>query len=237
MELIRPSIEFIDKIDRNNILQKIERAGRTCYKSESNITPESASKFVANLVKRGHWAMIEHGASITVKITTDRGVTHEIVRHRLASYAQESTRYCNYSNSKFGDDIKFVIPAGKLDKLPEGKLDPIFYKDTIVGFTLRETPNVQLPLAEDELIFLTSLYNAEQAYKDYLACGHTPQEARALLPNALKTEIIVTMNLREWKHFLDLRSKGTTGAPHPDMKAIADIIYKCFVVNLPEIFE
>lgn len=236
MELIKPSVEFVDEIDRNSILQKIEKAGRTCYKSESNITPESASKFVTNLVKRGHWAMIEHGASITVKIITDRGVTHEIVRHRLASYAQESTRYCNYSNSKFGDDIKFVIPANKLGKLPEGKIDPVFNKGVIVGFARRGT-SVQLPLAQDDRVFLIALSSAEQAYKTYLSCGHSPQEARALLPNALKTEIVVTMNLREWKHFLDLRSKGTTGAPHPDIKVIADIIYKYFNANLPEIFN
>lgn len=237
MELIKPSIEFIDEINRDAVLQKIEKAGRTCYKSEEKITPTSAAKFVTNLVNRGHWAMVEHGGSYSVKIITDRGVTHEIVRHRLASYAQESTRYCNYCNNKFGEDIKFVIPAGKIDKLPEGKLDPIFFKDVVIGFVKRENPNKQLVLNEDELIFLTSLYQAECAYKNYINCGHTPQEARALLPNALKTEIIVTMNLREWKHFIELRSQGTTGAPHPDMKIVADMIYNYFSYALPEIFN
>ena len=106
-EIIRPNMDGLEA--RNAIYQLIEQAGRTCYKSEDNITPQSAAKFVQNIVKRGHEAMLEH-ASMTVKFILDRGVSHELVRHRLASFAQESTRYCNYSGDKFGNELTFIKP-------------------------------------------------------------------------------------------------------------------------------
>jgi thymidylate synthase (FAD) len=110
MKIINSSCEILTPINRNNILQSIEIAGRTCYKSEDKITEDSASKFVRMLISRGHEAMIEHN-SLTVKFICDRGVSHEIVRHRIASYAQESTRYCNYSNDKFGNEITVIKPC------------------------------------------------------------------------------------------------------------------------------
>lgn len=241
MKLIKPYIEFIDPIDRDAILQKIERAGRTCYKSEANITPESASKFVTNLVKRGHLAMIEH-VSLTVKFVTDRGVSHEIVRHRVASYAQESTRYVRYGTAaKEADDITFIIPSWCTN------LDPGIYKEfsgaelgyannDIKAYTCNGIDTSDI--TEPELCFLSSLCHAEWAYNTMMNCsGIQAQHARAVLPNALKTEIVMTANLREWKHFLDLRSKGTTGAPHPDMKVVADMVYDKFHAELPEIFN
>lgn len=110
MKIIEPSVELVNAPSYPNILSLIEQAGRTCYKSESKITEDSAEKFVRNILKRGHEAVIEHGV-VTVRFICDRGVSHEIVRHRLASYCQESTRYCNYSKEQFGTEITVISPA------------------------------------------------------------------------------------------------------------------------------
>ena len=130
-----------------------------------------------------------------MRFTTDRGVSHELVRHRPFSFAQESTRYVNYSKEQFGGgDIKFIKPAGFDD------------------WTLDMKQHFEMALRE-----------AEMVYNRLIADGATPQQARAVLPNAVKTEIVVTGNDAEWQHFFNLRSKGITGAPHPDMKIVADM--------------
>lgn len=231
MKLIKPYVEFLDNVDRNSILQKIEKAGRTCYKSEANITPESASKFVTNLVKNNHWAMIEHGGSISIKFVTDRGVSHELVRHRIASFAQESTRYCTYgTNAKKPNEMTFIIPSKLYDKIPEGT-----YEDAAVGLYINDIEACNL--SSDVSNWIGTLFNAVISYNTLIANAWTAQEARSILPNCIKTEIIMTANLREWRHFTDLRSKGTTGAPHPDMKVVADMVFEKFHEQLPEIFN
>lgn len=286
--LIDPSVTLIKESDP---FKKIERIGRTCYKSEDKITEDSAKKFYSGLVKRQHTAMVEHAtfvfqtdrntyyrytglkyfnytqdhgrylisanlralnesgeptflkalykidpqlvycmdelslkelidstddyftifpvdltelkdvtvnefmahAYFTFHFICDRGVTHEIVRHRPASYAQESTRYCNYTKDKFGGEITFIKPA-HWDSLP----DHIKFR------------------------YLTAFDHSEEMYNALIESGQAPQQARAVLPNALKTELIMTTNAREYEHFFNLRSRGTTGAPHPDMKVVAD---------------
>lgn len=206
MKIVQPSVIFINAPSREELYKKLELAGRTCYKSEDRITEESAEKFIRGLLKRGHEAMIEH-ASITAKFVCDRGVSHEIVRHRLASFAQESTRYCNYSKDQFGREITVIQPC--------------FWK------------------------FGTSEYNcwqyaceqSEKRYFELLKIGATPQEARSVLPNSLKTEIVITMNIREWRHFFRLRAIGTTGAPHPQMQQVAQIAFDMFKENWPVLFE
>lgn len=110
MKIIEPRVEFITPVDGEVILQRLEQCGRVCYKSEDKTTDESARKFVAGIIKRGHEAVLEH-CSVTVKFTCDRGVSHEIVRHRVASYCQESTRYCNYSKDGFGNEITVIEPC------------------------------------------------------------------------------------------------------------------------------
>ena len=109
MKIIEPYIELEDKIDGQAILKKIEKIGRVCYKSENNITEDSAERFIKNIIKNGHESVLEH-VSISVRVICDRGVSHEIVRHRIGSYSQESTRYCNYSNDKFGNELTFIKP-------------------------------------------------------------------------------------------------------------------------------
>lgn len=300
MKLIDSSVSLIDIADP---FMKIEKAGRTCYKSSSEMTEETAIKFYANLVSRKHFAMLEHATFcfevtehmyhglyghkylnysveelddgsqrflisgnlralnesqedailyclnelnlnlvyrdfnnpllpssffthhirlvnidcvpniqehaykkhkyLTFHFICDRGVTHEIVRHRPASYAQESTRYCNYSKDKYGNEITYIYPA--------------------------DFDNWD---SSDRAFFYSALVGAEESYLALLnRAGKTPQEARAVLPNALKTEIIMTANCEEFDHFFDLRGRGTTGAPHPDMKRVADMALALYEEN------
>ena len=204
MKIIEPSVELIDDFDAAAIMKKIERAGRVCYKSEGNIKDGSAEKFIRGIIKRGHESVIEH-ATISFKIICDRGVTHELVRHRIgASYSQESTRYCDYSAGKFGGELTFIKPC--------------FWQEGDANFK----------------IWLASMEVAEKTYLALRAGGARPEEARSILPNSLKTEIFVTMNLREWRHFLKLR---TAKAAHPQMREVALKIYKILVEKLPAIFD
>lgn len=290
MKVIECSADLIEEKDP---FRKIERVGRTCYKSSSEMTDETAKKFFKGLTQRKHTAMVEHAVFVfqvservyhilsghkffnysieeledgterylisanlraineskegillstiyakdadlvygdaefqtelisddmckivdidsipdiqehaykthkylTFHFICDRGVSHEIVRHRPASYAQESTRYCNYSKDKFGSEITCIIPA------------------QFIGNTLN---NIAYQA------WVKMLTTVEGYYMNLIDLGWTPQEARSVLPNALKTEVIMTANCREFDHFFDLRSRGVTGAPHPDMKVLAD---------------
>lgn len=203
MRIINAGFEILSKIEGADILKNIEIAGRTCYKSEDNITADSAEKFMAMLIKRGHEAMIEH-VSLSVKIICDRGVTHEIVRHRLASYAQESTRYCNYGAEKFGGQITVIEPL-------------FFAKDS-----------------EEYRLWEYAMSEAERYYLYLIHRGVSAQEARSVLPNSLKTEIVVTMNLREWRHFFKLR---TSAAAHPQMREISRPMLKRFQELIPIVFD
>ena len=205
MKIIKPYVEFITAINKEDIYKKIELCGRVCYKTEDKITEDSATKFVSMIMKRGHEAVIEH-ESITVKVVCDRGVSHEIVRHRLASYCQESTRYCNYSNDRFGSELTFI--------------EPCFWNNHGQVLSLTAWKETMKTI---EINYLLMLGN-----------GSTPQEARSILPNSLKTEIIMTMNLREWRHFFRLRCSETA---HPQMREVALMIQKEFIEKLPEIFN
>lgn len=203
MKIIEPSVELVNAPSYSDLLSLIELAGRTCYKSESKITEDSAEKFVRNILKRGHEAVIEHG-SVTVRFTCDRGVSHEIVRHRLASYCQESTRYCNYSKESFGGEISFIRPS----TMAKG--------------------SVAMPQ------WIAACKQAEFSYFAMLDYGRTPQEARSVLPNSTKTEVVMTANMREWRHFLRLR---TAPAAHPDMREVAKMLLTEMKNRYPVFFE
>ena len=205
MKIIEPSITIEDRfihITQEDILKHIEKAGRVCYKSEDKIKEDSAAKFVAGILGRGHESVIEH-YSLTVRIVCDRGVTHEIVRHRLASYSQESTRYCNYTGDKFGNEITVIKPC--------------YWEEDSENFAN----------------WKRAMFFAEEYYFRLIKNGATPQEARSVLPNSLKTEIVMTANLREWRHFLKLR---TSKAAHPQMREIAGMILREFSARYPVIF-
>lgn len=209
MKIVQPSVTLINPPSRDDLYKQIERAGRVCYKSEDKITEDSAEKFIRDLIKRGHEAVIEHG-SITALFVCDRGVSHELVRHRIASYCQESTRYCNYSKDAFGNEITVIQPSWL------------------------ERPADDDPKATDWVVWECSCEQAEQAYFELLRRGCTPQEARAVLPTCLKTEVMVTMNPREWRHFFKLRCSS---AAHPDMRYVALMAQDIFVENWPALFE
>ncbi len=210
MILTKPAVEIIDMDDYPAILKKIEKIGRVCYKSEDRITQNSAEIFIANILKRGHESVIEH-ESVTVKVICDRGVTHEIVRHRVASYSQESTRYCNYSKDKFQNQISVI--------------------DLSTGFSY-DLDN--LADSKKYQIWRDAMEASERYYFQMLEAGASPQEARSVLPNSLKTELVMTMNLREWRHFFRLRIDG--GA-HPQMRELAILILEIFKEKLPVFFQ
>jgi thymidylate synthase (FAD) len=203
MKIIEPSVEILTPVDGIEVLKALELAGRTCYKSEDKITEDSCVKFVQNVLKRGHEAVIEH-YNVTVRFVCDRGVTHEIVRHRIASYCQESTRYCNYSQGKFGNEITVIKPC--------------FFEDGSLNYAYWES----------------SCRDAEASYINLIENGATPQEARSVLPNSLKTEIIMTANMREWRHFLKLR---TSTAAHPQMREVAIMLLNQFKSKIPVLFD
>ncbi len=203
MKIIEPSFQFFEPLDGAQMLKRLERAGRVCYKSEDKITQDSAETFLANIIKRGHESVLEH-EKITVSLICDRGVTHELVRHRIASYSQESTRYCNYMGEKFGRELTFIKPC--------------FWAEDDPKYAVWKEQMAQL----------------EETYQRLLEAGASPQEARSILPNSLKTEIVVTMNLREWRHFFRLR---TAPAAHPQMREAADMLLAAFQAELPVIFD
>ena len=210
MKIITAGVELINAPSYEAMLNTIERAGRVCYKSEDKITENSAEGFIRGILRRGHESVIEH-EKITVLVTCDRGVTHEIVRHRIASFSQESTRYCNYTAGKFGGQISFIDPTTGFG----------WDLDTERGQNLWKVWNKAMDAAE-------------WSYRQMLKYGATPQEARTVLPNSTKAELAMTANLREWRHFLRLRNSP---AAHPQMVEVARLIQKMFVEQYPVFFE
>lgn len=203
----KPYFKIETNINAQEILKHIEKAGRVCYKSEDKIQEKSSEIFLKNIIKHGHDSVIEH-YSITIKLICDRGVTHEIVRHRIASYSQESTRYCNYSKDKFSNQLTYIKPCFWDENSEEDK--------------------------KKYEIWLEVMKFTEDKYLELLELGATPEQARSILPNSLKTEIVMTMNLREWRHFLKLR---TSKASHPQMRELAIPILKKFQEEIPIIFD
>lgn len=203
MKVIKPQVEILDRFDGEEVLKKIELCGRVCYKSEGKAGEGTALKFVKMIIKNHHESVLEH-FSFSVRFICDRGVTHEIVRHRIASYSQESTRYCNYSQDQFGREITVIKPC--------------YLSDDSVRYSIWEK----------------ACQEAENAYFQMLDSGCTPQEARAVLPNSLKTELIMTANIREWRHFLKLR---TDKAAHPQMREVALILLDMLKNKIPLLFD
>jgi thymidylate synthase (FAD) len=189
--------------DTEMLLQHIESAGRTCYKSEDKITSDSAKNFVKLILKSGHHSVIEH-INISVRFICDRGVSHEIVRHRLASYSQESTRYANYYKEKFGNEITVI--------------KPFFWDDD----------------SEEYALWVEAMRHAEKIYMSLIEKGARPEQARSVLPNSLKTEIVMTCNLREWRHVFDLRCAGPA---HPQIREIMRPLLKEFSFKIPFVFD
>ena len=206
MRIIAPSHEILSDIDGAKMLRNIELCGRVCYKSEDRITDGSAEKMVAALIRSGHEAMLEH-YSFTVKFICDRGVSHELVRHRIASFAQESSRYCCYAKDKFGKELTFI--------------NPCFWE----------------PDSDNYARWFHEMDEAEKTYLAMIENGATPEQARDILPTSIKTEIVMTANLREWRHFFKLRAEGVTGKPHPQMLEITIPLLKELKQKVPVVFD
>lgn len=205
MKVIKAGYEILTPITGNE-LKLIEIAGRTCYKSEDKITDNSAKEFVAKMIKNHHEAMLEH-SSLTIKFICDRGVSHELVRHRLASFGQESTRFCNYASEKHGGEISFI--------------EPFFFE----------------PGSEKHTAWLAAMDIAEQTYLKLMSLGCSAQEARSVLPNSVKTEVVMTANYREWRHFFNLRAARATGPAHPQMEEITVPLLRKLSGLIPVVFD
>ena len=223
MLLVKPSFEIASGHTGAYMLQALERAGRTyytCYKSEDRITDDSAVKFAQDIIKRGHESVLEH-EKITVRVVCDRGVSHEIVRHRLASYSQESTRYCNYKGG-----VTFVIPPW-WHEIPEG--------DYTYRTFQRRMEHDEFETCPDARHWLNAMLDAEEAYTEAVdRLKWSPQKARSVLPNSLKTEVVMTLNIRAWRHFFNLR---TAVGAHPQMREIAQPMLAMFRTDYPILFD
>jgi thymidylate synthase (FAD) len=200
MRIIEPSVELLWITP--DAAKQVEMATRTCYKSEDSYSPEKTAAFLDKIVNQYHHeSVIEHGVA-SFRIICDRGITHELVRHRIASYSQESTRYVNYTKDKHGKgDMQFLLPLG---------------------------------LTNEQVGAVCSAYaQAESAYNALIANGVSPQQARDVLPNGLKTEIVMTTNFRSWLNFIKLR---TAKGAHPKMQVVAKMIQSILCKEVPEIF-
>jgi thymidylate synthase (FAD) len=203
MKVIDPSFSFMHLPDGEFILQHLELAARTCYKSEDKASPDSARKLLSRIVRLGHDSVLEH-ISVTVRIVCDRGVTHELVRHRLCSFSQESTRYANYAQDKFGREITVIRP--------------FFWSADDARYVL----------------WLSAMQSCEDAYLRLVDAGATAQEARSVLPNSLKTEIVTTANIREWRHIFKLRCDK---AAHPQMRQVMLPLLAAFSRRIPLLYD
>lgn len=203
MQILNPEFIIETKLDGDAILKNIEEAGRICYQSDHLITPTSAPVFIQKILKRGHHSVIEH-EWVRVRIICDRGITHEIVRHRLASYSQESTRFCNYLKERFGSEIKVI------DVRPHCKTE------------------------KGRELWLKAMQQDEENYLAMIEAGEPPEVARSVLPNSLKTEIVMTANLREWRHFFSLRAAPPA---HPQMRELACPMLAAFRAAIPILFD
>lgn len=217
MKLIRPSVDIPEHIDGVQMLKTLEKVARTCYKSEDKITEDdsSARKLIGTIMQVHHESILEF-VDITVKFTCSIGCARQITRHRLGSYSQESTRYCNYSKDKFDNQLTFIIP--RWTEIKEG-----IYTSNDGGVLDRDKA------------FLASCLNAECAYNELVRTyGCIAEEARDILPLCTKTEINVKYNLREWRHFFELRCSSKA---HPEIRLLARTLLKRFHEEIPLIFD
>jgi len=198
MIIVNPSVELLS-ITRD-AEKLLEKAGRTCYKSEDKITDDSAARFIGMICNRSHASVLEH-ASASFRFVCDRGVTHEMVRHRLAAFSQESTRYCNYGKGKFQGQINVIEPPFKTD--------------------------------QSKKIWTQAMKDIETVYLGLLKNGESPEMARSVLPNCLKTEIVMTCNFREWLHVFNVR---TSPAAHPQIAEVMEMAREILQKKCPAVF-
>lgn len=203
MIVLQPQVLVPQNQLDGEIVKRLERYGRVCYKSENVMNPQGNPDFLSSKLRLGHESIIEH-EKVTLMFVVDRGITHELVRHRIAAYSQESTRYCNYGKDKFGREIAVI--------------EPYFFKDDPKAYEL----------------WARACQQSEDVYMTLLDAGRSAQEARSVLPNSLKTEIVVTFNMREWRHFFRLRCDA---AAHPQMRQVAIPLLLLFKERFPALYS
>jgi thymidylate synthase (FAD) len=230
MKLIKPYYEVLNEEDFYKATKSIEIAARTCKKSEKYINETSGDKIAKLLIEDQHDAMLEFGPSFTVKFVCDRGVSHELVRHRLCSFAQESTRYCNYSKAKFDNQITFIIPSW-IEDISEGEY-PMRWVGTVSARLICD--EFEDDRTDENSIWFWSMANSEVTYNRLCNSGWKPQQARSVLPNSLKTEIVVKANIREWRHIFILR---TSPKAHSQMRELMIPLLKHFQTFMPSLFN
>lgn len=201
MKIIKPWIE-VENFDGKKIMKNIERACRTCYRSENLISDESYKNLLKNCLNRGHESILEH-EKISVRICADIGTYKDLTRHRFASFSIESTRYCNYGKDKFDNEIKFIEPCN-MDK--------------------KELFNE----------WYSACTEIEQRYLKMVELGATPDQMRMILPHSTAAEYVMTANIREWRHILDLRTKKMT---HPAIRQVLIPLLLLFKKEMPELFD
>lgn len=222
MKIIKQSHQILDPIDGQAILKRIEYAGRTCYQSRELAAEGTAERFVKSIIASGHHSVLEH-INLSVSFITDRGMTHQIVRHRLMAYSQESTK-CNYGKFRFGHELTFILPIefyNAHDRTP-GETEDQFNQRC--SSTLRN----------QYISWHSSLVEIEKNYFKMLEDGASPLLARSLLPNCLKAELIVTGNIRSWRHFLFMR---TAKDAHPQIQALTKPLHEEFKGKIPMVFD
>ncbi len=203
VKIVAPKVEIITPIDGDYILKHLELCARNCYKSEDKITADSAKAMIKKLLEMGHEAMIEH-FSITVKFTTDVGAYKDLTRHRMASFAIESTRFCNYAKGKYGNELTFMRPSN----MEEGsEIYNIWYKTM-------------------EMI--------EKSYLEMAEKGAKADQLRMMLPHSTKADVIMTANIREWRHVFKLRCAPAT---HPSVRHVMTMLLKEFRKKIPVLFD
>lgn len=231
MKIVEPSFKIMRGLDRD-VIPFLEECGRTCYKSEDLITETSASKFVSGLMKSKHESVIEH-ASITVRLVGSRSMTHQLVRHRLAAYSQESQRFCNYSKDKHGSELTFIDPMFYING--------IRYNHKTFVSILEESGDGDIPEKWMNIVkaycdFEETCLNIENSYMEMIEeYGAKAEDAREILPNASKTEIVATYNLRVWRHVF--RERALNRHAQFQIRYLTQGLLKEFNAVLPEIFS
>lgn len=216
MKLIKPKVEILDRFKRQQVIGRIATVARTCYKSEAMRTADRDEALVKRLIESKHEAMLEF-IDITVKFTTSIGITREIIRHRMASFANESTRYCNYSKDKFDNGFTFIIPTWV--SLEEGKYN---------------VDNLDKIKNKADFLWAKMMLDSELTYLDLTTLGRKAEQAREVLPMSTKSELCMKANLREWRHFFKLRCHSTA---HPDIRVLALDLLKRMHEQIPIIFD
>lgn len=203
VKVVPISAKIMTPLDKEFIFRHLELCIRNCYKSEDKITPDSAEKMIRKIIELNHEAMLEH-FSITVQLTTDIGVYKDLTRHRIASFAIESTRYCNYSKGKFGSELTVIEPPELVSGTP----------------------------AYD--IWFRAMEQAEKAYNALAESGYKADVCRMVLPHSVKASVIMTANIREWRHIFKLR---TAKAAHPTVQQTMKILLREMKEKLPVLFD